>query len=124
MSEWTKDELRTIGDAEELHIQSQHADGSLSRPTTIWVVRDGDELYVRAVNGPDGKWYQGAQERHEGHIEADGVGRDVEFEEADHAVDAKIDAEYRAKYRGYSDDIVGTVVTDKAKAATLKLVPH
>lgn len=124
MSTWTKDELSRIGDAEELRIQPERADGTLRNPTTIWVVRHDDELYVRAVNGPTGSWYRGTQERHEGHIEADGMSKDVDFQNADHAIDDQIDAEYREKYRRYSDDVVGSVLSDKARASTLRLVPH
>ncbi|ROO86345.1 hypothetical protein EDD29_3909 [Actinocorallia herbida] len=124
MAGWTKDELRKIGEAEELHLQPQLADGSLREPTTIWVVRHGEDVYVRAVNGPNGNWYRSTQESHEGHIEADGMGKDVEFAHADHAIDDKLDAEYRLKYRRYPEEIVGSVISDKARASTLKLVPH
>jgi hypothetical protein len=51
MSTWTSDELETIGGAEELEIASLRRDGTLRRPVTIWVVRHGDDLYVRSVNG-------------------------------------------------------------------------
>ncbi|WP_460304150.1 DUF2255 family protein [Actinocorallia aurea] len=124
MATWTKDELRSIADADELRLQPQLADGSLREPTTIWVVRHGEDVYVRAVNGPNGNWYRKTQESHEGHIEAGGVSKDVEFAHADHALDDMLDAEYRLKYRRYADDVVGSVVTDKARASTLKLVPH
>jgi hypothetical protein len=54
MSEWTSDELTKIGNAEELKIASMRRDGSLRKPVTIWVVRQGDGLYVRSVKGPTG----------------------------------------------------------------------
>jgi hypothetical protein len=40
-----------IGRAEELEIASARRDGTLRQPVTIWVVRHGDDLYVRSVNG-------------------------------------------------------------------------
>src|SRR5437667_299891 len=52
MTEWTKDELTKIGSAEELQIASLRRDGTLRKPVTIWVVRDGDSLHVRSVKGP------------------------------------------------------------------------
>jgi len=45
----------------------------------IWVVRDGDELYVRSANGRDSAWFRGVQVRHEGRIWAGGVEKDVTF---------------------------------------------
>ena len=37
--------------AEELEIASLRSDGTLRNPRTIWIVRDGDDIYVRSVNG-------------------------------------------------------------------------
>lgn len=51
MTTWTNDELTKIGAAEELEIASRRRDGTLRNPVTIWVVRHGDDLYVRSVNG-------------------------------------------------------------------------
>jgi len=51
MPEWTSDELNKIGTAEELEIASLGQDGTLRKPTTIWVVRVGDDLYVRSAYG-------------------------------------------------------------------------
>ena len=42
MITWTSDELDKIGTAEELEIASLGTDGTLTKPVTIWVVRDGD----------------------------------------------------------------------------------
>jgi hypothetical protein len=42
---------------------SRQRDGSLARPRTIWVVRHGDDLYVRSVNGRTSAWFRGTQAR-------------------------------------------------------------
>jgi len=68
MTAWTNDELRNIGAAEELQIASVRRDGSLRNPVTIWVVRHGDDLYVRSVNGRAGTWFRGTRMRHVGRI--------------------------------------------------------
>jgi hypothetical protein len=123
MTAWTTDELDRIDAADELEIASLRADDTLRNPTTIWVVRLGDDLYVRSVNGRAGTWFRGAQDRHEARIQAGSVGKDVLLVEADNSGD-EIDAAYRTKYRRYAANIVGSVLTPEARAATLKLVPR
>jgi hypothetical protein len=91
---------------------------------TIWVVRHGDDLYVRSVNGPTAAWFRATQVRHEGHIAAGGVDKDVAFADVDHSLDDDLDAAYRAKYQRYGASIVGTVLTPQAQSASLRLVPR
>jgi hypothetical protein len=124
MTAWTSDELTKIGTAEELEIAPRRGDSTLRKPVTIWVVRHGDDLYVRSVNGRPAAWFRGAQERHEGHIQAGGIEQDVTFVDADASLDDQLDAAYRAKYRRYAKSIVESVVTPDARSATLKLVPR
>ena len=124
MTPWTSDELTKIGKAEELEIASLRADGTLRKPVIIWVVRVGDDLYVRSVNGRISAWFRGTQVRHEGHIQAGGVDKDVTFvEETDPGINDKIDAAYRTKYSRYPQD-VAPMVTSEVRATTLKLVPR
>jgi hypothetical protein len=124
MSAWTSEELTGIGTATELQIASRRRDGTLRNPRTIWVVRVGDDLYVRSMYGRTGGWFPGTQVRHEGHIRAGGVDKDVAFTDADPALNDQIDAAYREKYRRYGERIVGGVVNPAAQAATIKLVPR
>ena len=79
MTAWTNEELDRIGTAQELGVASLRADGTLRQPVTIWVIREGDDLYVRSWRGRSGAWYRGVQERHQGHIRAGGVDKDVNF---------------------------------------------
>src|SRR6266508_3080579 len=123
MTAWTSDELTRIGTAEELQIASLRRDGTQRKPVTIWVVRHGDDLYVRSVNGRTSSWFRGAQARHAAHIEAGCVGKDVLLIDTDDMND-EIDAAYRAKYRRHAESIVGSIVSPNARAATLKLVPR
>jgi hypothetical protein len=121
---WTSDELSRVGGADELRITSMRRDGTVSSPRTIWVVPVGDDLYVRSVNGPTAAWFRGTQVRHEGHISAGGVDRDVAFADADHGQDDEIDAAYQAKYRRYPKNITDSVLTPGARSTTLRLVPR
>ena len=122
MTAWTNEELTRIGTAEELQIAPRRRDGTLRNPRTIWVVRHGDDLYVRSVNGRTPAWFRGAQVRHEAHIQASGVDKDVRLVETDDLND-QLDAAYRTKYRRYAANIIDTIVSPQARAATLRLVP-
>src|SRR5216117_1203055 len=123
MTEWTADQLAKIGEAEEVQVASVWRDGILRKPVTIWVVRHGDDLYVRSVNGRTAAWFRGTQARHEGHIRAGGVEKDVTFvEETDPTINDQIDAAYRTKYRRYAANIISSIVSPEARSATIKLV--
>lgn len=124
MSTWTSDELNKIGKAEELELASLRKDGTLRNPVTIWVVRLGDDLYVRPVKGRTGPWFRGTQTRRQGRISAGSVEKDVNFVDADPALNDQIDAAYKTKYRRYSGNIVGSILTPQARSGTLKLVPR
>jgi hypothetical protein len=125
MSEWSSDELTKIGNAEELKIASMRRDGSLRKPVTIWVVRQGDGLFVRSVKGPTGPWFRGTRSRRRGHIRAGGVDKDVNFVfiEADEEINDHIDTAYQAKYSRYPESIVNAVLTPAARSSTIQLVP-
>jgi hypothetical protein len=124
MTTWTSDELDKIGSADELQIAPVRRDGTLRNPVTVWVVRHGDDLYVRSWRGRSGAWFHAAQVRREGCIRAGGVEKDVTFvEETDPSINDQIDAAYREKYHRYSA-YVPPMISPEARATTLRLVPR
>ncbi len=124
MEAWTKDELNQIGTAEELQAMSLRRDGTLRKPVIIWVVRQADNLFVRAANGRSGSWFRRALEQHKGRIRAGGVEKDVTFvEENDPGINDLIDKAYLAKYSRYPQ-YVAPMVTPDVRAATFKLIPR
>ncbi|HEX2387080.1 MAG TPA: DUF2255 family protein [Candidatus Binatia bacterium] len=120
---WTTEELEKIAAADELQISSLRRDGTLSKSVTIWVVRHGDDLYVRSAYGRGSAWFRAAEERHEGHISAGGVEKIVRFVAGADGADDAIDAAYRAKYSRYPAVYVEHVTSPDARATTIKLVP-
>jgi hypothetical protein len=60
MPGWANDDLDRIGTSEELALASRRADGSVNGFITMWVVRVGDDLYVRSAGGPNRPWYRSA----------------------------------------------------------------
>ncbi|GAA0921916.1 DUF2255 family protein [Nonomuraea longicatena] len=122
---WTTDELTRIQGADELQIAARGDDGALRDPVTIWVVRDGDDLFVRSFRGSGGRWFRAASASHAGHVQAGGVDKDVTFsEENDRGVNERVDAAYRAKYGRYDAAYVDPMVGPEARATTLRLVPN
>ncbi len=123
MATWTDDELAAVGTAEELELSSYRPDGTLRPFVTMWVVRVGDDVYVRSAHGPANGWYRRAAATRSGRIRAGGVERDVTFATADPGVHDDIDAAYHAKYDRYGPRIIGTVVGTAAADVTIRLTP-
>jgi hypothetical protein len=126
MTAWTSDELTKIGEAEELRLASLRSDGTLRNPVIVWVVRTGDDLYVRSMNGRSAAWFRGTETRHEGRVWAGGLEKDVTFVPVnpDDEVNDQIDEGYRSKYGAYAASIINHMLTPDVKAATIQLVPR
>ena len=122
MPTWTHNELNKIGNAEELEIMPRRSNGTLRKPTTIWVVRVDDDLYVRSWRGRTSGWYCGTQMSHEGRIRAGDIEKDVDFADADPNLNDQIDTAYRSKYGRYTQ-YVTPMVASEARSTTLKLIP-
>ena len=50
------EDLSAIDAAEEVRIETQAPGGDIHR-TIIWIMVDDGEVFVRSVNGEDGRWY-------------------------------------------------------------------
>jgi hypothetical protein len=124
MATWPAEDLEVFGASDEIRISSQRPDGSARKPIRIWIVRLGDELYVRSAYGPENGWFRRAKASGVGRIRASGVERDVAFEVPGPDVDDLLHAAYHAKYDRYGAKIVATVVSDDAARCTLRFVPR
>ena len=116
MPGWRDDELDAIAGAEELDLASVRRDGTLRPRVTMGIVRDGDDLYLRSVNGRGSSWFRGAQTRHEARVHAGVLEKDE--------INDDVYAAYRLKYGRRCPTIVPSIVAPAARAATLKLVPR
>lgn len=121
--DWTVDELSRIDEADELRIASNRPDGTLRPSVIIWVVRVGDEVYVRSAYGSTNPWFRRAIASGRGRITVPGLERDVRFEPPEGADHDAIDAAYHAKYDRYGPAIVGSVVGPGVRDVTLRLLP-
>jgi hypothetical protein len=125
---WTAAELKAIAQTGEVDVATRRDDGTLRSARIVWIVRHGDAVYVRSVNGATAAWYRGAQTRHEGRLRAGYLMRDVSFVEAgepvgdDSELDDALDAAYRDKY-GRSSSAVAHITAAVARATTLRVDP-
>jgi hypothetical protein len=120
---WSKDELRKIAQADDLHISPFREDGvTYGTLTWIWSVAVEDALNVRAYNGKSSRWYKAAMRQKAGRITAVGMTKDVTFELVDGQLNDRIDDAYRAKYRG--NPYLGSMTSARAHSTTVKVMPR
>jgi hypothetical protein len=123
MSTWSKNELRKIAEADDLHIAPFRDDSvTYGTPTWIWSVAVDGALYVRAYNGPSSRWYRAALVQKAGRIKAAGLTKEVAFEPVGGPINDLIDDAYRAKYHG--SPYLSPMIAARARSATVKVTPH
>jgi hypothetical protein len=89
---WSKDELRKIAEADDLHVSPFREDGkTYGTATWIWSVVVDDGLYVRGYNGQKSRWYQAAVQQKAGRITTAGMTKEVTFEPANGPINDRID---------------------------------
>lgn len=120
---WNRSELDQIIKADDLHISVFRDDGvTYGTPTYIWCVQVDGDLYVRAYNGVQSRWYQAALKQKAGKIIAAGKTTQVTFEPVAGTVNDQIDAAYRAKYS--TSSYLQPMISERSRAATVRVVPR
>ena len=124
MAVWSKEELRKIAEADDLHISPFREDGvTYGTPTWIWSVAVDDALYVRGYSGIKSRWYQAAVRQKAGRISAAGMTKEVAFESVeDGPIDDRIDEAYRAKYT--KSPYLKPIISTRARNATIRIAPR
>jgi hypothetical protein len=119
---WLKDELRRIGETDDLHTSPFREDGTTyGTPTWIWSVVVDGALYVRAYSGQKSRWFQAAMTQGAGRITAAGMTKDVTFERVEGPINDAIDEAYRAKYHG--SPYLSPMISARVRSATVKVMP-
>ncbi|CAI3788446.1 hypothetical protein AHFPHNDE_02122 [Pseudomonas sp. MM227] len=120
---WDQRELGSIVKADDLHISVFRQDMvNYGTPTFIWCIEVGGDLYVRAYNGVQSRWYQAALKQRAGRIITAGKTIDVRFEPVSGDVNDPIDDAYRAKYSASS--YLAPMISERSRAATLRIFPE
>lgn len=123
MNTWSKEELRQIAEADDLHISPFREDGiTYGTPTWIWSVVVDGSLYVRAYFGQNSRWYQAAIREKAGRITVAGMTKEVVFEPCSEQMYELIDNVYRSKYNG--SFYLNAMISTRARSATVKVAPR
>jgi hypothetical protein len=122
MAAWTAEQVARIASPAEVQVLICRGDGSLTRPTTIWIVGDADRVFVRSTNGRTATWFRGAIASGLGQIVSGDTASDVGFLEVSDADLPIVDAAYRQKYGHYAS-IVDHLVDHGPREATLQVRP-
>lgn len=114
-------DLDKINIADDLKIAPFRADDvTYGTPTWIWNVVVDNQLYVRAYNGKQSRWYQSAVQQKAGRIHAAGRVKEVTFETVEDAIlNERIDLAYKEKYS--ESQYLPPMVSPRAKAATVRI---
>jgi hypothetical protein len=125
-SSWTPEQLQQIDGSRELEIASMRPDGTPRQWLPIWVVRVGDQVYVRTWYRRTTGWFghvvttQQARVRVP-HLETEVVVEDISDGDID--LRSAVDQAYQAKYAPRGGGSVRQMTTDSAAATTLRLSP-
>lgn len=117
---WSPAELERIDAAHELEVAARRGDGALRRPLPVWVVRAGDQVYVRSWHRRETGWFGQVLESGRARIRVPGLETDVAVADVG-ARAAGVDAAYRTKYGPGGAE---SMVTPAAAATTLRLTPE
>ena len=120
MAQFDVDTLRMLRDRREVAIYTERHPGTA---VTIWIVVSGNEVFVRSVQGPKGRWYKDLAGGGVATLELDG--RQVPVQ-AIPAIDTdsveQASREYLAKYKG--SPYAPQMVRPEVLPTTLRLEPR
>jgi aryl-alcohol dehydrogenase-like predicted oxidoreductase len=91
-------------------------------PAQTWAVIVGGDVFVRAANGQESRWYHAAINQKAGRVRVAGTYYEVTFEPAGDDVSDAIDAGYEAKYPGSA--AVPIMQGPGPKSATVRISPR
>ena len=99
------EEIERFSKADDFYVSPYYQDGTtLGTPTWIWSVVVEKEIYIRAWNGQNSRWFKSAINYGKGQIQIDGHKYDAIFKHIPVIENAnliqKIDDAYKNKYQG------------------------
>jgi hypothetical protein len=116
--------LSTWNSTPEIEIETSRGDNAPVHRTTIWIVVDGDAVYVRSVRGPAGRWYRELSANPHGAVHA-GASRVAVAAEpvADAVTVSRVSDLLRQKYERRWPGPTASMLREETLPTTLRLIP-
>ena len=125
LTTFDEETLRLLAERREVRITTTRPDG-IERRTIIWVVVDGEDVFVRSVRGDRGHWFHAALDRPDGvALKVDGDREEIPVRPVpatDYESIARCSAALEAKY-GRSRSLQ-SMLEPKTLGTTIRLVPR
>lgn len=122
---WSQEQMDAFSKADDMYISPFYSDGKTpGTPTWIWSVVADNNLYVRAYNGQNSRWYKSAVRQKAGKIKLNGGEYAVTFQpvDTDAALTEKIDEAYKDKYG--NSMYLSPMLSKGPVSATVKILPR
>ncbi|GAK30830.1 hypothetical protein WOSG25_051020 [Weissella oryzae SG25] len=118
-------EIERFSKADDCYVSPYYQDEkTLGTPTWIWSVVVERDIYIRAWNGQNSRWFKSALSQGNGQIQIDGQKYAVNFTYIDASTEQslihKIDKAYKAKYQ---DSVyMPPMIAEGPQNATLRVI--
>lgn len=121
---WNSQELQDFATADDFRVSPFYSDGkTYGTPTWIWSVVVDDNLFIRAWNGQQSRWYRSAIQQKAGRIFLAEHNHEVTFVPLnDEVLNSKVDQAYQAKYG--DSPYFSPMVQSGPRSTTLKIIPR
>ena len=118
------DTLQTLDRTYEIDIETSRGEGAPVHRVTIWIVVDGDNVYVRSVRGPAGRWYRELSANPKGAIHVGGRRIPIEAEPATDAESiSRVSDALRRKYEQRWPGPLAGMLREQVLPTTMRVKP-
>ena len=116
--------LATLAVEREVRLETTALDGTRTHLTTIWVATDQDQVFVRSVRGPAGRWFREVRRRPAAILHVSGLRIPVRAEPvADDATVKRVSDAITEKYGSRSAGSTRAMLQPHTLPTTLRLDP-
>jgi hypothetical protein len=116
--------LEAVDRTAEVEIETSRGPDAPVHRTVIWIVADAEDVYVRSVRGPAGRWYRELTANPHGAVHVRGRRVPVRAEPAsDPDSVARVSERLKTKYESRWPGPTASMLRDEVLPTTLRLSP-
>jgi len=117
--------LQRLERIREVRIETISLDGSTNHRTWIWIVKSGDEAFVRSERGVEGRWYREVRAQPDAmlHVEAEAIPVTVVLADDPDSIRRVSDA-FTAKYGHRAAGSTAAMLEPHTLETTLRVEPR